>query len=369
MKKAGIGKFLKILLIIILVPVIGYAGILGWLTAVEWKPKQSEAASFISCDAGSAGELRPGDEQTMMTWNIGYGALGDNADFVMDGGKMVNTADAARLEQNLGFIEDVISDISPDFLLVQEIDRNSYRSHGTDECVRFTSGGKVAFLNNSDSLFAYNFRCPFVPFPVPPIGKVNSGIFTASVYPVSDGERIALPSSFKWPVRIANLKRCLLVAHIPVADSDKMLTLINLHLEAYDSGEGKIAQTRLLTDILDREADSGNYIIAGGDFNQIFSGVDNSAYPVMPGTWECGYIDEDDFDPSYSFYMDNSVPSCRSLDRPLSDAPDKTPAGFQYYVIDGFIVSDNIRVESVETRDYGFKATDHNPVVMTFALE
>ena len=67
--------------------------------------------------------------------------------------------------------------------------------------------------------------------------------------------------------------------------------------------------------------------------------------------------------------MDNSVPSCRSLDRPLSDAPDKTPAGFQYYVIDGFIVSDNIRVKSVETRDYGFKATDHNPVVMTFALE
>ena len=362
-------KVLKVLLAIILIPVIAFAGILVWLTAVEWRPESRETASFISCDAGNAGELVPGEEQTIMTWNIGYGALGDNADFFMDGGKMVYTADVKRLEENLGFIEEKLNEISPDFLLVQEIDRNSARSYGTDECLRFTSGGKVDLLSNSDSLFAYNFKVPIVPYPIPPIGRVNSGIFTVSAYPVSEGERIALPSPFKWPVRVANLKRCLLIARIPVADSDSMLTLVNLHLEAYDDGEGKIAQTKQLAELLKSEAEKGNYVIAGGDFNQVFSSVDVSAYPDHPGTWQCGSIDEDEFDPGLSFYTDNSVPTCRALDRPLSEAQDKTPAGFQYYVIDGFIVSDNISVRSVETKDYGFRAADHNPVVMAFSLE
>jgi len=36
--------------------------------------------------------------------------------------------------------------------------------------------------------------------------------------------------------------------------------------------------------------------------------------------------------------------------------------------VDGFIVSDNIRVQSVEVQDEGFVYTDHNPVLMQFEL-
>ena len=38
-------------------------------------------------------------------------------------------------------------------------------------------------------------------------------------------------------------------------------------------------------------------------------------------------------------------------------------------LIDGFIVSENITVESVETKNLDFVSSDHNPVVMKFALE
>ena len=62
--------------------------------------------------------------------------------------------------------------------------------------------------------------------------------------------------------------------------------------------------------------------------------------------------------------MDNSTPTCRSLDRPY-DPDDKS---FQYYMIDGFIVSDNVNVEKIQTLDCGFKNSDHNPVFMTFSL-
>ena len=38
-------------------------------------------------------------------------------------------------------------------------------------------------------------------------------------------------------------------------------------------------------------------------------------------------------------------------------------------MIDGFIVSDNVQVESVETMDEGFVFSDHNPVCLRFRLD
>ena len=157
-----------------------------------------------------------------------------------------------------------------------------------------------------------------------------------------------------------------MVDRIPLEDSDKDLVIVNLHLEAYDSGEGKIAQTAMLKEILETEAEAGNYVIAGGDFNQSFSNVDTSAYPlVSEDMWQAGQIDVDEFD-NLTFVTDNSTPTCRSLDKPYEGAD---PDNFQYYMIDGFIVSDNIQVDEVSTIDTKFENTDHNPIQMKFTLK
>ena len=134
---------------------------------------------------------------------------------------------------------------------------------------------------------------------------------------------------------------------------------------AYDSGEGKIEQTKILESFLEEEYNKGNYVIAGGDFNQSFSGTDTSMYPLQGnGLWECGLLDESQFPEGWQFLMDNSVPSCRSLDRPY-DPNDET---FQYYLIDGFIASPNVTAVSIETLDLGFVNSDHNPVKLTVTL-
>ena len=44
-------------------------------------------------------------------------------------------------------------------------------------------------------------------------------------------------------------------------------------------------------------------------------------------------------------------------------------ANTQYYVIDGFFLSPNVRVDSVETVDLGFENSDHNPVLLRVTLE
>ncbi len=63
--------------------------------------------------------------------------------------------------------------------------------------------------------------------------------------------------------------------------------------------------------------------------------------------------------------MDETVPSCRLLNMPYQGADADT---FQYYLIDGFIVSNNITVKECKTQDLGFVNSDHNPVVMELKL-
>ena len=156
---------------------------------------------------------------------------------------------------------------------------------------------------------------------------------------------------------------------MPVDGSDKELVLVNLHLEAYDDGEGKIAQTKELEELLEGEVEKGNYVIAGGDFNQVFSNVDTSAYPILEGLWTPGVIDVAEFENGLTFYADDSEPSCRSLDRVYADAQSKDPADFQFYIIDGFIISSNVEVENVHTENLDFVNSDHNPVIMDFKLK
>ena len=69
----------------------------------------------------------------------------------------------------------------------------------------------------------------------------------------------------------------------------------------------------------------------------------------------------------WQLLMDDSEPSCRSLDKPYVAGSD--PKEFQHYVIDGFIVSDNIEVEDLSTINLGFKNSDHNPVTMQVTLK
>ena len=197
------------------------------------------------------------------------------------------------------------------------------------------------------------------------MGKVDSGIMTMSRFDVGEAERIALPCPFSWPVRIANLKRCLLVTRIPVGDSSRSLVLVNAHLEAYDDGSGKEAQTAMLREVIEAEYEKGNYVIVTGDFNQSFSNIDTSAYPLRsPDLWQCGTLDTETFSDRWQFLMDTSAPTCRSLDRPY----DGDREHFQFYMIDGFIVSDNLEVSSVETMDLGFANSDHNPVLLRVQL-
>lgn len=350
----GIGIFLLVLVLLI-------AAFFAFLTITQLNPDTEGADVNLMADRSeSSRSFSDGDTITVASWNIGYGALGQESDFFMDGGEQTRPESKAVVEKNLDGIVSQIQSLDADFSILQEVDSGSTRSYGVLET------DAIADATGLINAYAKNYKCAFVPFPWPPLGKVSSGLFTLSTAQQLNGaERVALPSPFSWPISTANLKRCLLVTRIPLADSEKELVLVNLHLEAYDDGEGKIAQTKALTELLAKEYEAGNYVIAGGDFNQTFPGGLN-IYPMVDANyWAPGTLDDSDLPgEGWQFAYDTSVPSCRLLNMPYDPGNPAT----QYYVIDGFILSPNVRLDSVETQDAGFLYSDHNPVLLNVTL-
>ena len=350
-------KVLKALLALLLVIITAVGGLAAWLSITEYKPLAVENAEITGTTEHT--ELERGKELTLLNWNIGYGGLGKESDFFMDGGKNVAAADEAKVKEYLSGIENTAKSVDADFILLQEVDTDSARSFGIDQRRYFDE----SYVKTS---YAANFSCNFVPFPLPPIGKVNSGLYTVSEgYAIDKAERHSLPCPFSWPVRTANLKRCLLVSYLPVANSDKQLVLVNLHLEAYDDGEGKIAQTKQLREFILSEYEKGNYVIAGGDFNQTFPGS-LELYPITtPELWSPGTISDDIMPEGWTLAYDMGTATCRLLNQPY----DPSDEGTQLYVIDGYILSPNVELVSVETMDEGFENSDHNPVLLKAVLK
>ena len=253
-----------------------------------------------------------------------------------------------------------VQGMAADFTFLQEIDAGpSTHAYGIEEA------GRLRTETQLDSAHALTYKCAFVPYPIPPIGRVNTGLMTLSTAPIASAERIALPSPFKWPVSVANLKRCLMPVYIDLEGTDAQLVLVNLHLEAYDDGEGKAAQTAALTSFLEQEYAKGNYVIAGGDFNQTFpGGLDK--YPIKnDDLWTPGMLDDSMLPDGWHFAYDTSVPTCRLDNQPYDAESEAT----QHYVIDGFILSPNVELTSVQTQDDGFRFSDHNPVLLSIRLK
>ena len=347
-------KIVKTTGLILLALVLLLAAAVGYLTVREYRPEPQEQ---INVPEGTE-MLSKEEALTVISYNTGYAGLSKDEDFFMDGGSKVRPESKDLVQQNLEGIASILKEEAADVYFLQEVDRDSKRSYYIDE---------QAFYEDAlglPAVFACNFKCDFVPYPLPPIGKVNSGLVTMTDAAVSEAARISLPESFKWPVKTCNLKRCMLESRIPVEGTDKELVLINFHLEAYDSGEGKIAQSRFLAQKLAEEYEKGNYVIAGGDFNQTFDMIDT--YPVLDReNWTPGIIGKADLPQGFSFAVSDNVPTCRLLNAPYSGNYQDS----QVYVLDGFIVSDNLNVLQIKNIDTGFEYSDHQPVRLQVSFQ
>ena len=349
-------KIIKVLLGLLLLVVLAAGGLLGYLSLTEYRPDDIELLEVVQ--AARKDNVRVGERLDVLSFNTGYCGLGREQDFFMDGGSMVRPRSEEDVRANLNGILSELVRQNVDIYLLQEVDFDSWRSYYTNQADTYRHGLSL------NMAYAYNFKCEFVPYPWPPLGKVESGLVTFTGLNVTEATRESLPVPFSWPVSMANLKRCLLIERVPVEGTDRELVIINLHLEAYDDGEGKRAQTEQLMQILAAEYRNGNYVIAGGDFNQTFEGA--ASYPLLDESfWQPSKVYVSDLPNGFSFVYDDATPTCRLLNKPY----DGERKNAQFYVIDGFIVSDNLKVNLIETVDLNFQYSGHNPVLLQVTPE
>ncbi|MDO4521667.1 MAG: endonuclease [Eubacteriales bacterium] len=344
---------------VVLLAVLGMAAAgLLLLTVREYRPKAVQDAKEMGNQAKQS--VAVGDTVTVLSFNTGYAAQDKYHDSKLDGGKNKVPKSRKMVEENVRGISEILRREDTDVVFLQEVDKDSRRSFYVDESRCYAS-----LLKERQSFYATNYQCDMIASPWPVVGRVKAGLMTLSRFEASQAERVSLPEAKRWPQKLFSLKRCLLVTRIPLANSERELVLINLHLDAYGDGNNRAAQTEFLYDMLNWEYAAGNYCIAGGDFNQMFENVPEDLYPLkitkhfLPGllTYE-GLIGE------WVMANDPSVPTSRLLNEPYDPESENT----QHYVIDGYLVSPNIKVEQVETLDEGFAYTDHNPVKLQVRL-
>jgi endonuclease/exonuclease/phosphatase family metal-dependent hydrolase len=346
-------RILKAFLVLILFLVIGFVGIIVYAIISDYKP--AEKIQVYSTD--KAGKLNDTASFTLLTWNIGYCGLDKAMDFFYDGGTKVMTP-KANCVQNLAAVSGFLkNNDSVDFIFLQEVDRKSKRSYRIDEYSTLTDN-----LKKFTGYFATNYDVFFVPVPPSsPMGKVFSGISTLSKTEPSSSVRYAFPGKYGFPKQLFMLDRCFLVNRYPLMNGKEMV-VINTHNEAFDPGNIRKAQMDYLKSFVLSEYQAGNFVIAGGDWNQcppefrpeFTDNKVNTEQMVMPS----------DFLPAeWKWVYDNKMPSNRTVVAAYD------PANTTTTVIDFFLLSPNVEAASIRCINLNFENSDHNPVIIKVKLK
>ncbi|HFU4011840.1 TPA: endonuclease/exonuclease/phosphatase family protein [Streptococcus suis] len=300
----------------------------------------------------SQDEFAVGQTYSMMTFNIGYGSYPSDYSFFMDGGDEVRARSKKAVEEALAIDKDLITSANPDLILFQEVDLDGDRSQHVNQVDYFTQG-----LTDYSWSFAQNYDSSYLFYPVTdPIGQATSGLLTLSKINFQEATRYQLPIDTDIN-KFFDLDRAYSVNRYGT-NSGADLVVINVHLSAYTKNASiQKEQLAKISQIMESEYAKGNYVIVGGDFNHA---LDDNARNDL--TWMKTFP-VDQLPAGFILAAPSNAPTVRNIDQPYN--PNTTLTG----TIDGFIISDNIIVDTIETLSNDFASSDHHPVLMTIRLQ
>lgn len=345
-------KFIYILLAIILI----LGGFFFFFIMTAFNPDEILS---LNINNNQVNLIEAKETITLMTYNIGYGGLNSRWDSYHDGGRKTRAESKNQVEENLEEMVKKIDDINPDIFLLQEIDTDSNRSYHINQLEFF--GEKYP---NYSYIYARVKDHSWLPFPITkPVGKVQSGLATFSKYNTFESYRISLPTTDSIISNIFESKWAI-TKTIYETDLDGDLLVINVKLSPYNEGDFiREEQLHFLKSLLEEEYNKGNYVVVGGDYSHDLPGADSHSFRYTEEwpAWLKNIPDDYEIE-NYSWYIDKKTPSFRSL----ADAYDM---GRTFVAVtDGFLVSDNILVQEVETHDDNFQNSNHNPVSIQLKL-
>ncbi len=346
----------KILLLLLIISLVISGTLIAYLSLTEYKPSPVEKLEIHGLNKQQPGAHR---SFSLLTWNIGYCGLGKGEDFFYDGGKSTRP-EFGNYQNYLNGVYNLLSkQDSIDFILLQEVDKDAKRSYFINQIELMANNFK-----DFNYQFARNYFVKFIPFPIfSPMAKVEAGLLQLQRYKPVEAQRFSAPVNFSWPKRIFFLDRCFMVTKY-ILDNNKQLVVINLHNSAFDEGSVlRSGEMKLLKDLMTLEYTIGNYVIAGGDWNQNPPGFDTKMF-ITGESKITRHIEPGNsiFPKGWTWAFDSSRPTNRDVDKAYSKG--YTPVS----IIDYFLLSPNISIEEVRTITNGFGYSDHHPVYLRVHL-
>lgn len=357
-------KAVKIILVIlgILILVVGAYCVYVFLDYYRLPDKLTLEVNMSGTDSDFDGDfqVREGEEYLAMTYNIGFGAYTRDYSFFMDGGKSSWAKDKESVLTSVAAMGTKVSEVNPDFILIQEVDQDGTRSYHVDELEILNQFIKGYYYD-----FAQNYDSPFLFFPPwQPHGANVAGMVTYARGEIVESMRRSFPISESFS-KFVDLDRCYSISRIPTQNG-KYLCIYNVHLSAYGSNdEIREGQLSMLFEDMTADYEQGNYVICGGDYNH------NVKKETVENAPEWAYLFPreklpDGFEMAIDYAKtpeDIAHESCRSADQPYKEGETYT------VTLDGFIISDNVSVCEYQNMDLGYEYSDHDPVLMRFELE
>lgn len=298
------------------------------------------------------------DKFGIITWNIGFGAYTPDFYYRDDGGDMTRAASENAVYENMDHILAVLDEHEPDFVFLQEIDEKATRTYNINEIEYIQSQ-----LGDYASIVSINYNSPYYIYPFnSPLGKTKCGIMTLSDTHIESTLRRSLPVDETF-LRTMDVDRSYTVSRVPL-DNGKTLCLYNTQLSDSTYGdEVFVLQMQMLMEDMQSEYENGNYVICGGEFSRDLIGNSHTIFHVdqEDNKWSAPFPSDTLFE-SFSLAASDNAPTARSTKGPYEEKTSFVS------IVDGFIVSDNITVESCENLDLGFAYSDHNPVELKFTL-
>lgn len=282
----------------------------------------------------------------ILSWNLGGGSMGEEADFAYEGGAHYIPSSAEAVRKNIQGIRAILKTVRADALLLQEVTTGSIlnRWHNLLERIK-------PLFRGYKTKKAVQFSLPFLPQMMSCEHSLLSVLKREFLHRTLVHRLTAKEVYAKFITRADAV-----IASRLRLPSGKRLSLLNVHLAAFDH-DGLVRRKQFQEVLaLGKRLHAQGPVIIGGDWNMYVGharSIQQTAltpfpYELLPLGWKSAH--------------DTRIPTARSCDKPLW-------GGVSTSTIDGFVVSPEVDVLDVRTKDEGFRFSDHNPVELTAEIK
>lgn len=307
---------------------------------------------LVTSDVVPADLPQASDRLTVMTWNIGYGALGKNADLIVDKGTSLRALSAAEIRKATASIAERLAAQTTDVICLQENAEAGFLTRGVPVRQMIEEA-----LVDRHNLFWSDMRSVLVPsflhiaHGMSVHARVRLDACTAVLFPQDD------------TYFIGGLKKHYggLINRISIEGEPHDWVVFNIHLSAFDPDpNARLGQLQDLLTQAQQAYQEGHFVVIAGDWNMRLS---PTAFAHKANNKELSTMmdfPQEVLEDGWTLAVDPGTPTVRSMNASYVAGQNQT------MIIDGFICSPNVAVTHISAADLGFENTDHHPVEACF---